>query len=100
MSEKEVVEFEPTKTPALVLIEWLDAEHEFGWQEGNELDEKEPVLTCFTVGWLLKKTKLHVKVCQTFSYNNHAQTLTIPKGMIVNTTVLQQPMKRHANKVK
>ena len=38
-----------TKTPALVLIEWLDAEHEFGWQEGNEIDEAEPVLTCFTV---------------------------------------------------
>lgn len=87
---------EAVKTPALVLIEWLDAEHEFGWQEGNEPDEQEPVLTCFTVGWLLKKTKLHVKVCQTFSYNNHAQTLTIPKGMIVNMTVLQPQTKRHA----
>lgn len=91
---------EEIKTPAVVLIEWLDAEHEFGWQEGNEIDENEPVLTCFTVGWLLKQTKLHVKVCQTFSHDNHAQTLTIPKGMIVNMTVLQQPMKRHATKGK
>lgn len=88
------------KTPAIVLIEWLDAEHEFGWQEGNELEEDEPVLTCFTVGWLLKSTKLHVKVCQTFSHNNHAQTLTIPKGMIVSMTTLQQPVKRHATKGK
>lgn len=88
------------KTPAIVLIEWLDAEHEFGWQEGNEVEDGEPVLTCFTIGWLMKQTKLHVKVCQTFSHDNHAQTLTIPKGMIVHMTTLQQPVIRHATKGK
>lgn len=84
------------KTPALVLIEWLDAEHEFGWMESNEIDDKEEVLNCWTVGWLLKETKTQVKVCQTFSLDNHAQTLTIPKGMIIHTTVLQQPIARYA----
>lgn len=82
------------KTPAIVLVEWLDAEHEFGWQDGNELEDADPVLNCFTVGWLLKKTKTHIRVCQTFSHNNHAQTLVIPKGMIVSLTELQPPMKR------
>lgn len=82
------------KTPAIVLVEWLDAEHEFGWMDGNEIEEQEPVLNCFTVGWLLKKTKTHIRVCQTFSHNNHAQTLVIPKGMIVSITVLQPPITR------
>lgn len=82
-------------TPAIVLVEWLDAEHQFGWQEGNHQDEEEPVLNCFTVGWLMKQTKTHVKVCQTLSSDNHAQTLVIPKGMIAALTVLQQPQKRN-----
>lgn len=85
------------KTPAIVLIEWLDAEHEFGWQDSNDMDDKEEVLNCFTVGWLIKETKTQVKVCQTFSLDNHAQTLTIPKGMIIHTTVLQQPIARYAS---
>ena len=83
-------------TPAAVLIEWLDAEHEFGWQDGNELDEDEPVLNCLTIGWLMKETKTHVKVCQTLTMDNHAQTLVIPRGMIVSITILQQPQKRYA----
>lgn len=83
-------------TPAAVLIEWLDAEHEFGWQEGNELDDDEPILNCFTIGWLMKETKTHVKVCQTLTMDNHAQTLVIPRGMIVSITILQQPQKRYA----
>lgn len=87
-------------TPEIVLIEWLDAEHEFGWQEGNDLDDEEPTLTCYTVGWLLKQTKTHVKVCQTFSADNHAQTLVIPKGMIVAITTLQQKQKRYAKQDK
>lgn len=84
------------KTPAIVLVEWLDAEHEFGWMDGNEIEEQEPVLNCFTIGWLLKKTKTHIRVCQTFSHNNHAQTLVIPKGMIIEMTVLQPPITRCA----
>jgi len=81
-------------TPALVLVEWLDAEHEFGWQDGNELTDDEPVLNCFTVGWLLKDAKTHIKVCQTFSHTNHAQTLLIPRGMIVSMMVLKPPIQR------
>jgi hypothetical protein len=82
-------------TAAIVLVEWLDAEHQFGWQEGNHQAEEEPLLNCFTVGWLMKQTKTHVKVCQTLSSDNHAQTLVIPIGMIAALTVLQQPKKRN-----
>lgn len=88
------------KTPSLVLIEWVDAEHEFGWQESNDIETKEKVLTCFSVGWLLLNGKTQVKICQTFSAENHAQTLTIPKGMIVKTTVLQPKTSRHVQKIK
>lgn len=83
------------RTPALVLIEWVDAAHEFGWMEGNDVDHSEPELTCFTVGWLLKKSKLHIKVCQTYSSDNHAQTIVIPKGMIRNLTELKPKASRH-----
>jgi len=85
------------KTPAIFLIEWLDAEHEFGWQEGNDIEQNDELLNCFTVGWILKETKTQVKVCQTFSAENHAQTLTIPKGMIVSQTELQPKMERYAS---
>jgi hypothetical protein len=88
------------KTPAIVLIEWLDAEHEFGWMDGNDISKSEPVLNCFSVGWLLAKTKHHVRLCQTFSDNNHAQTVVIPVGMIVSITTLQTSKVRHAKKSK
>ena len=83
-------------TPSIVLVEWVDAAHEFGWMEGNQLIDEEPELTCFTVGWLLRKTKLHIKICQTYSSDNHAQTIVIPKGMIRSIKVLKKRMTRHA----
>jgi hypothetical protein len=83
------------RTPAIVLIEWRDAAHEFGWMEGNAIDDDEPELTCFTVGWILKKTKLHVKVCQTYSSDNHAQTIVIPRGMIRSMINLKTGTSRH-----
>lgn len=83
------------KTPPIVLIEWVDAAHEFGWMDGNDLDDAEPDLVCFTVGWILKKTKLHVKVCQTYSSDNHAQTIVIPAGMIRSITTLKAKANRH-----
>lgn len=83
------------RTPAIVLIEWVDAAHEFGWMEGNDLDDAEPELVCLTTGWLLTKTKLHVKVCQTYSADNHAQTIVIPRGMVRSITVMKNGITRH-----
>lgn len=90
----------PIKTPALVLIEWRDAAHEFGWMEGNEQGDDEPELSCFSTGWLLKKKKTHIKICQTYSSNNHAQTLVIPAGMILAVTTIKPATVRNVKKGK
>ena len=76
--------------PKLVLIMWLDACHEFGWQDGNE-DVDSEIVPCLTIGWLLSKTKSSVKVCQTWSPDNHAQTIVIPSGMIQRMEELPLP---------
>lgn len=82
------------KTPDIVLIEWRDAEHDFGWMDGNDIDDTEPVLNCFTVGWVLKETKKHIRVCQTMTTDNHAQVLVIPRGMVISKKILQRATKR------
>ena len=77
--------------PKLVHIKWLDAEHEFGWQDGNDVEQPEDVNPCYSVGWLLTKNKKVVKICQTWSEENHAQTLVIPARMIEQITYLDCP---------
>jgi hypothetical protein len=71
--------------PKCVLISWLDACHEFGWQEGND-DIKSEVVPCVTIGWLLGESDESIKVCQTWTVDNHAQTIVIPKGMVLYVT--------------
>lgn len=68
--------------PKLVLIEWEDAQHEFGWLDAFPKDDPDHVM-CQTVGWLMVKTKKHVVVAQTISGDDGiAQTLQIPMGMV------------------
>jgi hypothetical protein len=75
-------------TPKLVLIEWEDAEHKFGWLDELPSDNPEQVM-CHTVGWLMVKTKKHVVVAQTISADDAlAQTLQIPMGMVHSITPL------------
>lgn len=71
--------------PKCVLISWLDACHEFGWQEGND-DIKSEIVPCVTIGWLLGESEESIKVCQTWTVDNHAQTIVIPKGMVLSVT--------------
>lgn len=85
------------KLPKLVHIKWLDAEHEFGWQDGNDVEHQSFVNPCYSVGWLLTKTKKVVKICQTWSIENHAQTLVIPAGMIEKITYLDPPKDENGN---
>ena len=86
------------RTPQIVLIEWTDAAHEFGWMEGNDEKDTEIDLTCLSVGWVLKKTSKYIKLCQTYSSDNHAQTIIIPKGMIRAVTLLSKEGIRHVKK--
>ena len=68
--------------PKLVLVEWEDALHEFGWLD--EMPSKSPDdVMCYTVGWQMVKTKKHIIVAQTISGDDGiAQTLQIPMGMV------------------
>jgi hypothetical protein len=72
-----------TKHPDLVLIVWIDAAHEFGWVDEPTATDKK-LSYCYTIGWLMPSVKGQVKVCQTYSDDERAQTLTIPAGMITS----------------
>lgn len=68
--------------PKLVLVEWEDALHEFGWLDEFPKADPDHVM-CQTVGWLMVKTKKHIVVAQTISGDDSlAQTLQIPMGMV------------------
>ena len=68
--------------PPLVLVTWYDAEHEFGWKDGNTNIEPITLPLVYSVGWFIYSNKHGVKICQTWTVDNHAQTLVIPKNMI------------------
>ena len=68
--------------PKLVLVEWEDALHEFGWLDNMPSKNPDDVM-CYTVGWQMVKTKKHIIVAQTISGEDGvAQTLQIPMGMV------------------
>lgn len=68
--------------PPLVLVTWRDAEHEFGWKDGNTNIEPINLPLVYSIGWFIYSNKHGVKICQTWTVDNHAQTLVIPKNMI------------------
>lgn len=70
------------KRPPLLLVEWYDAHHEFGWMEGNEDLEPVEIPLVYSVGWLLTQNEQGMRICQSWTDDNHAQTLTIPGRMI------------------
>ena len=73
----------------LVLVKWIDAAHESGWVQGDGVNQSDDLTICATVGWLLYKSKGQIKVCQTLTEGSHAQTLTIPRGMITSIKVIK-----------
>ena len=68
--------------PPLLLIYWYDAHHEFGWLEGNADPEPVEIPLVYSVGWLISKNDQGIRICQSWTIDNHAQTLTIPARMI------------------
>ena len=68
--------------PTLLLIEWYDAHHEFGWMDGNDDPEPVDIPLVYSVGWLMSQNEKGVRICQSWTDDNHAQTLTIPAKMI------------------
>ena len=73
-------------SPKLVLIEWIDAYHQDGWQFGTiPVANFDP---CFTVGFLMDNTKEGVVIAQTWFDGDCANLIGIPKKMITKMTVL------------
>ena len=68
--------------PPLLLIHWFDAHHEFGWLEGNEDPEPVEIPLVYSIGWLISQNQQGIRICQSWTVDNHAQTLTIPARMI------------------
>lgn len=68
--------------PPLLLIHWYDAHHEFGWLEGNDNPEPVEIPLVYSIGWLISKNDQGIRICQSWTIDNHAQTLTIPARMI------------------
>ena len=68
--------------PPLLLIHWYDAHHEFGWMDGNDEPEPVEIPLVYSIGWLMSQNEQGVRICQSWTIDNHAQTLTIPARMI------------------
>ena len=68
--------------PPLLLIHWYDAHHEFGWLEGNDDPEPVEIPLVYSIGWLIAQNEQGVRISQSWTVDNHAQTLTIPARMI------------------
>lgn len=68
--------------PPLLLIHWYDAHHEFGWLDGNEDPDPVEIPLVYSVGWLISQNEKGIRICQSWTIDNHAQTLTIPSRMI------------------
>lgn len=64
----------------VVLIEWIDAVTEQGWQKATDLIEAP---TCLTMGFLVKETKLSISVAATISDDEVNAIQTIPRSMVV-----------------
>lgn len=75
-----------TKSPDIVVVEWIDACHYEGWQFGEDTQiDANPV---FTVGFLIKREKEGYLVAQTWCPSDKANLIFIPKGMVNKLTIL------------
>ncbi|NBT76699.1 MAG: hypothetical protein EBT15_12195 [Betaproteobacteria bacterium] len=69
--------------PKLVMIVWEDAAHDTtGWGDGLEQATKFKIPLVLSVGWLMAQNKRGVKIAQSLTDDNVAQTLVVPAKMI------------------
>lgn len=81
-------------TPPLVHIVWEDAAHDFGWIDSPEIGDA----TCHSVGWLIRMDKKNVLISQTWSSNQVAQTLQLPRKMIIAINQISAPVAKSDDK--
>lgn len=82
--------------PRLVIIEWQDAVHYFGWQSGNDFTDVFTLPSVYSVGWHLGEDESGIKLAQSWAKRNHAQVIIIPKGMVVGITDIQIDTECHS----
>ena len=75
--------------PRLVIVEWQDAVHHFGWQSGNDFTDVFSLPSVYSVGWVMGEDETGIKLAQSWAKRNHAQIIIIPKGMVVGVTDIQ-----------
>ena len=75
--------------PRLVIVEWQDAVHYFGWQSGNDFTDVFTLPSVYSVGWVMGEDETGIKLAQSWAKRNHAQIIIIPKGMVVGITDIQ-----------
>ena len=81
------------KSRPLVMIVWLDAAHDtFGWGKGLEAEQVFEVPLVQSVGWLIARTKQGIKIAQSLTSDNIAQTLVVPARMIQKIINLPNPL--------
>ena len=67
------------RKPQPVLIVWVDAVAEAGWQP----NESEPELhECHTLGWLISANQHGYRVATTLSHDEHNATINIPRAWV------------------
>jgi hypothetical protein len=85
----------------LVECIWDDAESFTGWEIGSQINPKDSL--CTTIGFLLKKTKKHLVIASTVSWDDGVEEHTsnnriqIPVGMVKRLTIL---VNKHVDKPK
>lgn len=82
------------KVPKLVMVVWEDAAHDTtGWGDGLEEAQHFDIPLVISVGWLMAQDKRGVKIAQSLTDDNVAQTLVVPVGMIKKIVKLPSPLK-------
>ena len=67
------------RKPQPVLIVWVDAVAEAGW----ESNDREPELhECWTLGWLISSNQHGYRVAATIGGDEHNATINIPKAWV------------------
>lgn len=77
-------------TPRPVVVDWVDAVHRFGWQDG--LEPERGVSAVRTLGFLMVADDHCVVVALSVAADSHAQTIEIPRGMIREVRYLELPL--------
>jgi hypothetical protein len=63
-----------------IYVEWIDAVADVEWQDKKEYEKPH---TCYTLGFLQKKTKNYLVVCSTYSGSQTNARITIPRKWII-----------------